>query len=1120
MLNKKSLAFLGGTLVLILAVFWSFTTTKKNTSRVLLFSKTEGYRHSEAIVVAQDLFQKMAKEHGFIADTTENSEDLNENNLQRYQAIVFLHVSGSVLDSEQRTSLQRYIQAGGGFLGIHASADAERDWPWYGKLHGAYFNSHPKIQQATYRTIDKGHPASSFLPDSIVRTDEFYNFKQVSPEIHVLMTIDESSYVGGNMGKNHPAVWYQEFDGGRSFYTSMGHTIETYSEPFFVKQLWEGLNWVMGGTDRKALDYSDVIPEENRFIENVLMTGLDEPMQLAVANDERVFFAQRRGEIIEYDQKKRKAKSLGIIPVSSKYEDGLLGFALDPKFSKNQWIYAYYTAPSGQAFNVSRFTLNSQGLIDFKSEKVVIAISKDVLDGSHTGGFLLFDPRGTGNLFIAVGDNSSPRKWPWTPIDERPGRELWNAQRSSSNTNDLRGKILRIHPEANGTYTIPEGNLFPGGTLKTRPEIYSMGHRQPWGISMDTKSGWLFAGEVGPDSRKDSIGLGPQALDEFNIIKKPGNFGWPYFVGPNRAYWKYDFVTGKSGDQFDPVKPINDSRLNTGLMQLPPAQPAVIWYPYSISKEFPLMGTGGRTAVSGPIFRKADFKNAQNTFPKYYEGKWFITEWIRDWIFVVTLDENGNYKSMERFMPNAKFAGPMNMTFGPDGSMYLLEYGKGWFTANDDSKLVRIDYNGGNRKPVVEIQATKTAGVLPFKVDLSSKGTKDYDKDALKFDWKISPKAGGLTQSFTSQNPSVILMKAGVYNVILTVTDDKGAKSSAQIDVVAGGNAPPKIELDIVKGNRTFFFPGSTISYEVKIEDKEDGNLTNGNILANEVNIHFNFAPGGYKPVLGDPTSATSLSPSGGMALNANNCYSCHSIDKKSVGPTFNQISERYKGDATAPDRLIDKILSGGFGNWGQVAMNAHPDLPRTTAKSLVDFILGLSVPAPKSFPVKGIFNVGVAPTDSKDVYVLKASYTDKGAKDAPPVTSEDVIILRNPEIHLAEMLTRKGSMNIKNPVTGGVVEFLPKSGDYLVLRQIDLTDISGIEISGGGSGTLELRLDSPTGNLIGKVESSPKSQSGIKANNQPEKIHFSEVSGIHDLYFLLKGKSFTIYDKIKFLPQ
>jgi cytochrome c len=163
----------------------------------------------------------------------------------------------------------------------------------------------------------------------------------------------------------------------------------------------------------------------------------------------------------------------------------------------------------------------------------------------------------------------------------------------------------------------------------------------------------------------------------------------------------------KENSKFDPAKPINDSPNNTGLRELPPAQKAFIWYPYANSPEFPLVGSSGRSATGGPVFRKADFKNAPRPFPDYYEGKWLAVEFMRGWIMSITMDENGDYKSMERFMPSENFSSAIDMDFSPDGDLYVLEYGSAWFRGNDNARLVKIEYNAGNRTPIVQASADK-----------------------------------------------------------------------------------------------------------------------------------------------------------------------------------------------------------------------------------------------------------------------------------------------------------------------------------------------------------------------------------------------------------------------------
>lgn len=1097
------------------------------TTRVLVFSKTEGYRHTESIREGQKAFLKLAEEHQFSVDTTENADVFTDASLKRYSAIVFLNISGAVFNEEQRISLKRYVQAGGGVLSIHATADAERDWPWFGSLVGAYFDTHPPVQKGTFYTTNKNHPATEFMPDSLSRTDEFYNFDAVSPTINVLVTLNEKTYSGGKMGDAHPAVWYQNYDGGRSFYTSWGHTKANWNEPLFLKQIWGGLYWVMGENDPKPLDYTKAIPEDNRFIRHELMTKMDEPIQIAISQSGQVFVAQRRGTILHYNPKTNATKSIGTIPVLSAYEDGLLGLAADPAFERNGYLYTFYAEPAAKDsvsnYRISRFTVAKNGQLDNQSEKILLAIPHKNADGIHTGGGMLFDPRGTGDLFITVGDNTSPRATLYAPIDERPGRELYNAQRTASNTNDLRGKILRIHPttdrsadavaEPSGTYTIPTGNLFPKGMPRTRPEIYSMGHRQPWRLSMDTKTGWLYEGEVGPDAPLDSANRGPMAYDEFNQIRKPGNFGWPYAGGNNRPYYEYDFATGKPGNAFNPAKPINNSRLNTGLTELPPAQGALIWYSNITPKEFPIMGRGARSAMGGPIFRKADYKNSKNAFPDYYEGKWFITEWLRDWIIVVSMDENGNYKSMERFLPGVPVAGPMDMQFGPDGSLYVLEYGKGWFRQNNDSKLIRIEYNPGNRNPVPVITADRYNGSVPFTVNLSSAGTRDFDNDAVTYEWRISSPSGN-SRLVATANPSVRFDKTGVYTAKLTVTDARGGRATETIRIYAG-NDVPNVKMTVTKGNSTFFFPNEEIEYEVDVTDAEDGSLASGKILSSRVSVSMNYAADGFTfPKVGQPVpQQNAMGIKGGMIINAHDCYHCHSINQKSVGPTFTQIAERYKGDAKAEELLAKKVISGGGGTWGPIAMSAHPELSVDDARKMIGFILNLSKAPPKSMPVAGKHTL-LLPTrlSAKGVYVLYASYSDKGANGLPSATGEDAIILRAPWLLPSQANFRKGGMNIKSPNPKGEVELLQGAGAYVGFPSIDLTDIKQIEFTGAGSDTLQVHIDTPTGYVIGKTK---PGQGGSEA---VQTIPIEAIKGKHDLYFVVKKRGYSIKNYIKFI--
>lgn len=226
-------------------MFLSFNKSRK-LPRVLVFSKTLGFRHT-SIAAGKTALLQLGTENKFAVDTTEDASMFTKKNLKRYAAVVFLNTTGDVLDSLQQQAFTKYIQRGGGFVGIHSATDTEYGWPWYGKMVGAYFNGHPKPQEATFIIKDKSFLATSFFTDTIwKRTDELYNFKNMNPDVHVLVCIDESSYEGGTNGSYHPFSWYHAYDGGRAFYTAMGHTDETYSDSNFVKHLLGGIKYAMG----------------------------------------------------------------------------------------------------------------------------------------------------------------------------------------------------------------------------------------------------------------------------------------------------------------------------------------------------------------------------------------------------------------------------------------------------------------------------------------------------------------------------------------------------------------------------------------------------------------------------------------------------------------------------------------------------------------------------------------------------------------------------------------------------------------------------------------------------------------------------------------------------------
>lgn len=654
--------------------------------------------------------QQLGAEHGFDVDTTKNASVFTEDNLVKYSAVIFLSTTGNVLDHRQEAAFERFIQAGGGFVGVHAATDTEYDWGWYGRLVGAYFDSHPAQQEARFVIRDRNHPSTSFFTDSVwIRTDEHYNFKKITPGLHTLITIDEQSYTGGTNGNPHPMSWYHEYDGGRAFYTALGHTEATYSDKTFRKHLLGGIQYAIG--ENNTLDYSKARtqfpPDDGQFVKTQLASGAPfyEPTEMTVLPNLDVLIVQRRGQVLLYKESTGKVKNVANLKVycvaknapGVNVEEGLLGVAKDPDFERNHWVYLYYSPMNVEANRLSRFTLENDTIL-LSSEKVILDVKSQREVCCHTGGSIAFGPDKL--LYLSTGDNATPFDEPgqkyvnrgFGPLNDTPGHQQYDANRSSGNTNDLRGKILRIRVNEDGSYSIPEGNLFPVGTAKTRPEIYVMGLRNPYRISVDQKNSVVYWGEIGPDASTDSLETrGPRGYDEVNQARRAGYFGWPMFVGNNYPYHRYNYVTGRSGEAFNPLRPVNESRNNTGLRELPPVSPAFIWYPYGPSHDFPQVGNGGRSALAGPVYYVDQYPE-ETRLPDYYNGKLIIYDWMRGWRMAVTLLPNGDFDKMEPFAPAVKTNYMIDLEVGPDGRIYALEYGTGWYTQNPDAGLARIDF--------------------------------------------------------------------------------------------------------------------------------------------------------------------------------------------------------------------------------------------------------------------------------------------------------------------------------------------------------------------------------------------------------------------------------------------
>ena len=799
-------------------------------------------------------------------------------------------------------------------------------------------------------------------------------------------------------------------------------------------------------------------PPDARYKVEVLATGMPQPMELELAPDGRIFFIEIAGRLRIWKPDTRAVVEAGSVATTTAQENGLLGFALDPKFPDNHWIYLFYSPKDEDGQRLSRFVMQGDTL-DAKSEKIVLQFGTQRRECCHHAGSVEFGPDGC--LFISTGDNTHPHgdSEGYAPIDERKGQEPWDAQKSAGNANDLRGKILRLRPKTDGTYEIPPGNLFPPGTPGTRPEIYCMGCRNPWRMSVDQATGIVYWGEVGPDAGGDGS-RGPRGYDEINQAKKAGNHGWPYFIGNNFAYHDYDYAARKAGVKFDPAHPRNDGVNNTGTKDLPPAVPAFIYYPYGASAEFPAVGSGGRTACAGPVFHFRPEFEKTNGFPAHYDNCLLWWDWERRMVKWARLDKDANLVAIEPFTAAVPTKRMLDAVFGPDGNLYCLDYGETW-GANADSRLLRVSFHHGNLPPVAVAGAQPSSGALPLKISLTSTGSSDPDGDsaALKYEWR--DKSGAVIA--TASNPTIELKTAGDHIIELHVTDAAGATTASAVSIVAG-NTLPQVKLE-APADGDFFTPGQPVAWRAAVKDAEEGDSA-----AQPDSF-------GARLLLSATLDRGGAEPAGLTLMKSADCFNCHAPEHRIVGPALLEIADKYRGQDGTLDASVDRVQKGSSGVWGPVPMLPHGHHTREQVKEMVAWVYSLKPGTDKPILQRGLSGAVTLPADAAAVRALRieATFTDAGNLPASPLTHRASVTLRNRRLE-AELCDGKSGTQALGGGSASGGKFIGDTshGQWLKFSALNLASVSKITCrtaSAGEGGWIEIHAAKPDGPLLARLE-------------------------------------------------
>jgi len=465
---------------------------------------------------------------------------------------------------------------------------------------------------------------------------------------------------------------------------------------------------------------------------------------------------------------------------------------------------------------------------------------------------------------------------------------------------------------------------------------------------------------------------------------------------------------------------------------------------------------------------------------------------------VVTMLPSGDFDKMEPFMQHTQFNAVIDMETGPDGKIYLLEYGHGWYSKNPDAGLSVIEYNAGNRPPeITSVKVSKPAGLLPFS-GTATVEAKDPENDPITYTWDFG---NGITKVSTKREVDFNYATAGDYNISVEAKDDKGASVKSKPVAVYAGNEFPDVAVTINGENKSFYLPGKPVSYNVSVNQ----NKTPVDTSALYVSVDYIENANRDIGRAGVGASFTA----GKILTQTLDCKSCHKENEKSIGPSFQQVSEKYSKDKNANDYLSEKVTKGGSGVWGDVAMSAHPNIVQTDLRQIVHYILALANKdaVKKSLPASGTI---VAPLDSKKnaALVISATYSNKHGDNVKALSSRNAAMLRSSCVFFTGKENKKGV----NVINQNNLHYLEPSATEPSWFVIDSTDLTGVAIAditakwdsvSNAAYAFEIRLDAADGKLLGHDEIKP----GID-NKNPAVIAHCKIAAVtdrsyHRLFFI-----------------